>query len=155
MSCTDSHPLARRLSGLGSLLLGLALVGCGDPAEPNPQTTLDLQGVVTDASSANPIAGASVEIVKCRELLPLTQCTRQRLAGTTTAPDGRYRIVYTYTFLCDAPPYKAPFWVEVSASGYQTQSAGDLSDTPLLCTATDQKLDFALQRQPAATRLVQ
>jgi hypothetical protein len=141
---------SRAASSLAALLLGLAAVGCGDSAEPNPQATLDLQGLVTDASSGDPISGASVQIMKCEEPLPLEQCTPKRLAEATTASDGRYHIIYTYTFLCDISPYEAPFWAEASASGHQPQSAGDLFETPLLCTAAEQALDFALPPQPAA-----
>ena len=134
----------RVASSLAALLFGLGALRCGDSGDPNPVATLDLQGLVTDASSGDPISGASVQITRCEEPLPLEQCTPKRLAEATTASDGRYHIIYTYTFLCDTPPYKAPFWAEASASGHQTQSAGDWTETPLLCTGGEQALDFAL-----------
>lgn len=112
----------RRAFPVGALIVATALSACGPDL-----IELSVHGRVSEALSDEPIAGAGVVLTWTRGSFDL------EAIGTTTGPDGRYRL-FVRRFPCDAPALTA-------GNGVYSARTRDVP-----CSESEQELDFELER---------
>lgn len=115
------------------LLLSLAVTGCGI-AGPN-SVTLHVQGTVTEASTGQPVAGATVHLFAPTIIFGTTDGD---IANTTTDVQGRY----TLSTSVKSPCLGNGFGYAVSAS--TTNPAEQADGKTVSCSDTPQTLDLSL-----------